>query len=307
MLKFLLSRLAQTAVTLLIVSIVVFALSHASGNPLYLLLPPSAGQADFAAVSEQYGLDKPLVQQYFIYMNKLLHFDLGRSIINGQPVKEIITQALPYSLRLAGFALALALAMGIPLGVLGGIKRGTRWDTLAQTTAVLGQAMPSFWLGLMLIIVFAVNLRVLPVAEAGGFRHYILPGFTLGLILSANVMRLLRTSLIEVLDLEFIRMLRVKGVPERTIIWKHAVRNAIVPVVSFAGMYLIILVTNAVVVETVFAWPGFGRLAYTAVLNNDFPLIQGIVLIGATLYIASSLMTDVLYSIVDPRIRLTST
>jgi peptide/nickel transport system permease protein len=218
-------------------------------------------------------------------------------------VRELIGERLPNSLRLAAFAMAVSLTMAFPLGVMAAVKKGTGIDRAAQVVGVLGQSLPTFWVAIVLVEFVAGRLQWLPAGGAGGFASYVLPGFTLGWFVVAGMMRLLRSGMLEVLDSEYVKLARVKGVAERRVIWLHALKNALIPVVTFAGIYFAILLTTAIVVETVFAWPGLGRLAYDGITSRDFPVIQAVVLTAAAIVAAVNLAVDCLYAVIDPRIR----
>ena len=225
------------------------------------------------------------------------------SIRARRPVIELIGDRLPNSLKLAGFSLAVSLALAFPLGIMAAVRKGTALDRFAQVVSVLGQSLPTFWVGIVLIEVVAGRLQWFPAGEAGGFSHYVLPGFTLGWFVVAGLMRLLRSGMLEVLDSDYVKMARIKGVAERRVIWRHALKNALIPVITFAGIYFAILVTTAIVVETVFAWPGMGRLTFEAIAGRDFPVIQAVVLVTAVIVAGVNLCVDCLYALIDPRIR----
>lgn len=301
--RFALTRALQSLVALAILSVVVFVLARATGDPLQLILPANATEEDFANARQYLGLDQPLVGQYFRFVGNAVRGDFGTSLRARRPVLELIADRLPASLKLAAFSMAVSLAVAFPLGVMAAVRKDTALDRLAQVVAVLGQSLPTFWVGIILIEVVAGRLQWLPAGEAGGLAHYILPGFTLGWFVVAGLMRLLRSGMLEVLDSDYVKMARIKGVAERRVIWRHALKNALIPVVTFAGIYFAILVTTAIVVETVFAWPGLGRLAYEAISGRDFPVIQAVVLLTAVIVAAVNLGVDCLYALIDPRIR----
>jgi peptide/nickel transport system permease protein len=301
--RFVLSRLLQSLVTLAILSVVVFALARTTGDPLHLILPMSATPEDYANARQYLGLDRPYLQQYLSFVGKAVTGDFGTSIRARRPVGELIAQRLPNSLRLAAFAMAVSLAMAFPLGVMAAVKKGTGIDRTAQVVSVLGQSLPTFWVAIVLVEFVAGRLQWLPAGGAGGFASYVLPGFTLGWFVVAGMMRLLRSSMLEVLDSEYVKLARVKGVAERRVVWLHALKNALIPVVTFAGIYFAILLTTAIVVETVFAWPGLGRLAYDGITSRDFPVIQAVVLTAAVIVAVVNLTVDCLYAVIDPRIR----
>ena len=304
MIRFVLARFLQSLVALAILSVVVFILARATGDPLHLILPMSATQEDYAEARRYLGLDRPYVEQYLSFVGKAVRGDFGTSLRARKPVIELIRERLPNSLKLAVFAMGISLAMAFPLGVMAAVKKGTGIDRAAQVIAVLGQSLPTFWLAIILVEFVSGRLQWLPAAgNDAGFASYILPGFTLGWFVVAGMMRLLRSSMLEVLDSDYVKLARVKGVAERRVVWLHALKNALIPVVTFAGVYFAILVTTAIVVETVFAWPGLGRLAYEGISSRDFPVIQAVVLTTAAIVAVISLCVDCLYAVIDPRIR----
>jgi ABC-type dipeptide/oligopeptide/nickel transport system permease component len=301
--RYIVMRFLQSLLALIILSLLVFMLARATGDPLHLILPMQASEEDYANARRLLGLDKPLPVQYWIFISKAMQGDFGISLRARKPVKELLFERLPNSIKLAGFSLAVSLVVAFPLGVVSAVKKGTKIDTMANVIAVLGQSLPAFWVGILLIEVVAGRWQILPAGGTGGLTHYILPGFTLGWFVVAGIMRLLRSSMLDVLDSEFVKMARVKGVPERWVVWKHALRNALIPVVTFGAIYFAIIVTTAIVVETVFAWPGMGRLTYEAITSRDFPVIQAVVLTTAVIVIFVNLGVDILYAYLDPRIR----
>ncbi len=301
--RYLLVRVVQSIITLFAISIIVFLASRASGDPVVLMAPPDATQQDIGILRKSLGLDKSLPEQYWVFLSNAAHGNLGESIRGKQPVLELIGQRWPNSLKLGLVAISMSLTVAFVLGVTAAAQRGTWLDGGVKLLAVVGQSMPSFLVAIILINVFSVQLKLLPAAEMGGPVHFILPAFCLGLFGIAGTMRLLRSSMLNVLDSEFVKLARIKGVPERWVIWKHALRNALIPVLTSAGMQFATVITSAVIVETVFAWPGLGRLTYEAVMNRDFPVIQGTVLVVAIVVVTVNLLVDVLYAYVDPRIR----
>jgi peptide/nickel transport system permease protein len=296
-------RFLQSLLALVILSVLIFLLAHATGDPLMLILPMQASEEDYANARRILGLDKPFPVQYGIFIANALRGNFGTSLRARKPVKELLLERLPNSVKLAGFSLTVSLVVAFPLGILSAVKKGTRIDTAANVIAVLGQSLPAFWVGILLIELVAGRWQILPAVGTGGLSHYILPGFTLGWFVVAGIMRLLRSSMLDVLDSEFVKMARVKGVAERWVVWKHALRNALIPVVTFGAIYFAIIVTTAIVVETVFAWPGMGRLTYEAITSRDFPVIQAVVLTTAVIVIFVNLGVDILYAYLDPRIR----
>lgn len=302
--RFIFFRLIQSIVTLLVLSMIIFYLIRMGGDPVLLMLPESATEADYKYMQAKLGLDKPVYEQYVVFMKDALKGDLGKSLRTRRPVLESIEEALPKSIKLVLTSFFIAMLLSIPLGVLAAVKKGTIWDHAARIIAGMGQSMPTFWVGLMLIQLFSVWLRILPSGGMAGWKNYIMPSACLAIFMMAGVIRLLRSSMIEILDQEYIKLARIKGVREPFVVWKHALRNALLSVVSFGGMYIAIMVTGAILVETVFTWPGFGRLAYSAIVGQDFPLIQGIVLTAAAFVMCANLVTDILYGYLDPRIRI---
>ena len=305
MLRFVLARLSQSAITLLLFSVVIFGLDRATGDPLTLVLPMVATEEDFANARRYLGLDRPLYAQYVTFVGRAATGDFGTSIRSRRPVVELLRERLPNSLALAAFSMAVSLLIAFPLGVLAAVRRGTALDSGAKVLATLGQSLPTFWVGIVLIEVVAGRLQWLPAGGSGSLAHYILPGFTLGWFVVAGLMRLLRSAMLEVLDAEYVTTARAKGASEVSVVWRHALRNALIPVVTFAGVYFAILVTSAIVVETVFAWPGMGRLAYEAITGRDFPVIQAVVLVTAAIVVTANFAVDLLYAVIDPRIGLT--
>jgi len=303
LIRFVLARLLQSLVALAILSVVVFILARATGDPLQLILPMSATPEDYAEARQYLGLDRPYVEQYLSFVGRAITGDFGMSLRARKPVSELIRERLPNSLSLAAFAMTISMAIAFPLGVLAAVKKGTGLDRTAQVIAVLGQSLPTFWVSIVLVEFVAGRLQWLPAGGNDGFTSYILPGFTLGWFVVAGMMRLLRSAMLEVLDSEYVKLARVKGVVEHNVVWRHALKNALIPVVTFAGIYFSILVTTAIVVETVFAWPGIGRLAYEGISSRDFPVIQAVVLTTAAIVAVVNLGVDCLYAIIDPRIR----
>lgn len=298
-------RFGETLIVLLLMSIVVFTLSRLTGDPVSLLLSDYASDEDRARVTAELGLDKPVLSQYMSFLSKALQGDFGQSLMGDQrPAIDMVLERLPASLQLAGIAFVFSLCLGIPLGVIAAVKHGTVWDGLARLVALLGQSVPAFWLGLVLMIFFSVKLRWLPTSGYGGWEYFVLPALTLGLFTASAVTRLIRNTMIDVLTSDYIKLARLKGLSESKVIWKHALRNSLIPMITFMGTFLATMITGAVVVETVFSWPGIGRLAFEAILNRDFPLIQAVVLMMTTLFIVINLVVDLSYALIDPRIRL---
>lgn len=301
--RYIVMRLGQSLIALLILSMIIFALGRVSGDPVILLLPPDATQEAEDILRRSLGLDQSWPVQYWKFISNAVRFDFGDSIKAKRPVMDLIGPKIGNSLRLGLTAMVITLAIGIPLGVLAAVKRDTFFDGGAKLIAVLGQSLPQFWVGIMLIQLFTVQLDLLPAAGTGGITHYIMPAFTLGWWVAAAIMRLLRSSMLEALDGEYIKMARIKGLPEWKIVWKHTFKNALIPVLTFAGTYLATFITGAILVETVFAWPGLGRLVYDSIIWRDFPVLQSLVLMIAAAVITVNLAVDIAYAYIDPRIR----
>jgi peptide/nickel transport system permease protein len=305
MLSFLLRRILRSLLTLAILSVVVFALARFSGDPLTLILPMEATSQDRENARHELGLDRPLVVQYGLFVDRALHGDFGMSLFHRRPVNELLGERLPNSLKLAVFAILVAILLSVPLGLIAAIRKDTIYDRAAQLLATFGQSLPSFWVGIILIEFLSGRLGWFPPGDTGGLSHYILPGFTLGWFVAAGMMRLIRSGMIDALDAEYVKLARIKGVPEYRVICVHALKNALIPVVTFMTVYFTILVTTAIVVETVFAWPGMGRLAYEGITARDFPVVQAVVLVTAMIVAVVNLSVDCLYGLIDPRIRHT--
>lgn len=305
MVGFIVRRCGQAAVTLLILSVVAFAMGRATGDPRDLLLPPAATEEDYELLGRELGLDEPLLVQYGVYLRNALIGDLGRSLRTRGPVVSLLGERMAASAQLGVAALTIAVVSGVLLGVASARRRDTPIDVLVKFLALFGQSAPAFWVGMLLIQLFAVQLRWFPSGTyQGGVQYLVLPALTLSLFGVAGIARLMRSSMLDVLDSEYIKYARIKGLPESTVVWKHAVRNALLPVVGFGGVLLANIVTQAIVVETVFAWPGIGQLTYSAVLNRDFPVVQGVVLLAGAFAIVVNTVVDIIYGYLDPRIRM---
>ncbi|MBM3217146.1 MAG: ABC transporter permease [Candidatus Rokubacteria bacterium] len=301
--RFILRRFFQSLVVLLVVAVVVFALARVTGNAADLLLPEDAGREDREHLLKALGLDRPMHEQLARFLKGALSGDLGMSIRYRKPAVEVFFERLPNTLTLVPIALLSAIVISIPLGLLAAVYRGTIIDRVSGAIAVLGIATPSFWLGIVLIYIFSIQLGWLPSARMGGPAHYILPTITLAAFLVAGMMRLVRSSVLEVLNSEFVKLARIKGLSQTVVIWKHCLRNALIPVVTLFGVFFALLVTGAIVTETVFAWPGVGRLTYEAVIFRDYPLLQAVILLKAMIVLGVNLAVDILYAYLDPRVR----
>jgi len=275
-----------------------------TGDPALLMLPPDAGADALEDIRHSMGLDKPLVAQYGLFIRDYATGSFGDSLRSKTPVSDLIKDRLPNSLKLVGAAAVIVLLISIPLGVLSAVYKGTWIDTLATGFAVLGQAIPVFWLGILMIQLFTVKLGWLPSSGMGGLDHYVMPAFALGFFTVAAIQRLLRSSMLEAMDSEYIKLARIKGLSEFRVVWKHALRNSLISVITLGGIYIAILITLGILVEVVFAWPGMGRLMFQGIVFRDFPVVQAVVLISAGIVIFSSLVVDIAYAYLDPRIRL---
>ncbi|MGD9614751.1 MAG: ABC transporter permease, partial [Alphaproteobacteria bacterium] len=302
--RFILRRTAYSLLSLFLLSVTIFFFVRVTGDPAVLLVEPGASQADIAAIHKQFGLDRPLAVQYWKFMTSLFQGDLGKSFYYQTPVMQLYLDRLPNSLLLASVAMALSLLIGIPAGILASVQVGRFWDGFGKLFTLLGLSLPSFLVGLLLILVFSVYLGWLPSSGAGTPLHLIMPAFALGWYFAASHMRLTRSSMLEVLGSEYIKLARLKGLPQFMVITKHAFKNALIPVLTLAGINLVIMVNVAVVVETVFAWPGIGRLLYEGITFRDFPIVQGVVILGGAMIVMVNLVVVILYAIIDPRIRL---
>jgi ABC-type dipeptide/oligopeptide/nickel transport system permease component len=303
MTRFIIIRLIQAVLTLIIISMVVFALARASGDPVMLMAPAQASLEDIEALRQYLGLDKSIPEQYWIFLKNVAKGDLGESIRTRRPVATIIGERLPYTIQLGLSAIVIGIATSLILGVTAACNRGTWRDSLVKFIAILGQALPSFWVAIVAIQIFAVSLDWLPTSGTGGPDHYIMPILTMSFFMLPIMTRLLRSSMLEVLDSDYVRLARIKGLSEVWVVWKHALRNAIIPLLTAAGITFATIVTGAVIIETVFSWPGIGRLIAEAVIARDFPVTQAVVLLVAVVVLGVNLVVDILYAYVDPRIR----
>jgi len=301
---FFLKRALQAFVAVLGVITLIFFLQRLAGDPVLLLVPQNATQADIEAMRSSLGFDRPLAVQYFDYLTGLIMFDFGRSYVQNVPVWTLILSRLPYTLMLAGGALLVAFGVGIPLGVAMAIRRGKPEAKAMMGFVLAGQSMPTFWSAILMIIVFAVWLGWLPPSGARSWSSLIMPSIALGLLSMATFARVARTAVLDELEKDYVRTGHAKGLPMHRIVARHLLRNAAIPVVTVAALEIANLLAGAVIVETVFAWPGLGQLTVQAINARDFMLVQGVVLLGAVTAIVLNLVADLLYSIIDPRIRL---
>jgi peptide/nickel transport system permease protein len=302
--RFIAIRFLQSLLALFVMSIIVFGLARLSGNPLDVMLPIEALPEDYARLEQHWGLDKPLLTQYAVFIQKAVQGDFGDSLkYQGKSAMGLVVERLPATLELAGVALLVSVIIALPIGVLAAVAKGTKWDSAAKVIALLGQSLPAFWLGIVLMWIFAVKLDWLPASGRGSIRHMILPAIALGWFQVAVIMRLVRSSMLEVLDSEFVKLTRVKGIPEWKVVWKHCLRNASIAPITVFAIIAGSLLTGSVVTETVFTWPGVGLLVVDAVRSRDFQVVQAVVIMFAFIFILCNLLVDVLYAYLDPRIR----
>lgn len=298
-------RLFQAIAVCLAISMISFFLLFLNSDPALLLLPPEAEIEDIQIFKKSMGLDRPVLIQYLGFLKKIiLHGDFGDSFVSKIPALTLMMERIPATLKLSLFAVFLANVFAIPMGIISAVKRYTLIDNLITFLALVGQAMPLYWFGIMLIIIFGVFLGWLPISGSGSFAHMILPAITLGAWLLPVNMRLVRSGMLDVLNQDYIRTARAKGLFERTVMIKHAFKNAMVPMVTVTGMQLSLLLGGAVVTETVFAWPGLGRLAVESIRMGDYPVVQAIVVFFALCVVIGNLLADILTAFIDPRIRL---
>jgi peptide/nickel transport system permease protein len=301
---YLLRRLVQSALTLLGVSVFVFVILRVlPGDPAKMLLPEGAPQSAIEELNRQLGLREPLHLQYGLFLQSVFRGDFGQSFQYRAPALQVVVERLPATIQLTLAAMILTMSVGVSIGIVAAVRRGTRYDYAGTMLAVLGQSLPNFWLGIMLILLFGVALRWLPTSGFEGFRHLILPAVTLAAFPTALVARLTRSSMLEILNLDFIRTGRAKGLGEGTVVLRHALRNAAIPVLTVIGLQIGTLLGGAVITESVFAWPGMGKLIVDAIFFRDFPVVQTVLILSATVFVVINLVVDLLYTIIDPRIR----
>jgi peptide/nickel transport system permease protein len=304
--KFIVKRLGLALVTLFLLSLTIFLAMRVTGDPAVLLAEPGASAADLDAIRQQFGLDQPLWTQYVSFIAHLVRGDFGQSFYYRTDVFELYLSRLPASLLLACAAMSFSLIIGIPTGIIAAVRVNQWWDSAGKIFALLGLSMPSFWVGLIMILFFSVYLGWLPSSGSGTVLHLVMPSIALGWVFAAAHMRLMRSSMLDVLGSEYVKLARLKGLPEALVISKHALKNALIPVLTLAGINLVIMVNVAIVVETVFAWPGVGRLLFEGIAFRDFPIVQATVLLGGVMIIVVNLVVDILYAVIDPRIRYES-
>jgi len=301
--KYIFRRLIRALITVLGVSVIVFSLVHISGDPVALLLPPEATREEMEEIRNTLGFNEPLYVQYWIFLSKAVQGDFGESIRWQRPCMELFLERFPNTLLLGTTSMIWALLIGLSVGLLSAVYVGRWFDNFGKIIALLGQALPVFWLGLMLMVLFAEILGWLPTSGIGRPQHLVLPSLTLGALFAAAITRLTRSTMLDVLDSEYIKMARIVGVRGTTVVIKQAFKNAMIPVLTMAALNFIVLINGTVITETIFTWPGVGRLIVEAIFARDYPVVQTIVLIASSLFVFTNLLVDILYAYIDPRIR----
>ena len=302
--RFLAVRFLQALVALLAITLIVFGLTHLTGSPVDALLPDDASQEQIETLTRHWGLDRPLHEQYLAFLGNAAQGDFGASLKwRGYTAMEVVLQRLPATLKLGGLSVLLSVVIAIPLGVIAATHRGTTVDKSANVVALLGQSLPQFWLGIMLIWIFAVGLGWFPTSGQGGLRHMILPAVAMASFQIAALTRLTRSAMLDALRSEYVKLARLKGVSEFKIVWKHALRNAAIAPLTYFGLLAGSLLTGSVVIESVFSWPGTGLLSIEAIRGRDYPVVQAVVILFAVVFLLINYVVDALYALVDPRIR----
>lgn len=304
MLSYVLKRLSHTLLVIVGISIVSFVFLQLSGDPVGLMLPQDATSQQIEDLRHKLGLDDPVVVQYLRFVGNALRGDLGRSLFSNEPVAALILERLPATVELAFFSMAFALVIALPIGIVSALKRDTLIDTASMVLALFGLSMPHFWLGIMMIMLFSVQLGWLPTSGRGSFAQIIMPAAAMGISMVALFARLTRSTLLEVLGQDYVRTARAKGLPEYIVIGKHALKNAMIPLVTMIGMEFGLLLGGAVIIETVFAWPGVGRLIVQAIMDRDYPVVQGAVMLLSMIFVIVNLLVDLAYGWLDPDVSL---
>jgi peptide/nickel transport system permease protein len=303
--QFVMRRTLYAAITMLILSLTIFVVVRLTGDPVTLMAEPGAQEADLVRIRAEWGLDQSWPVQYLAFVRNIATGDLGQSFNYEMPVTTLYFQRLPNSLELAIAATLISFVIGIPAGILSAVKVNSAWDHAGKTIALLGLSIPGFWLGLVMILVFSVWLEWLPTSGQGGWRNLVMPAVALGWYFAASLLRLTRSSMLDVMRSEYIKLARLKGLPAIVVIAVHAFKNALIPVLTLAGINLVVMLNAAVIIEVIFAWPGIGRLLYEGIFQRDFPLVQGVVMEAGIMIVMINLVVDILYAYIDPRIRLT--
>jgi len=305
MARFIVRRCLYAVVTLFILSLTIFSVVRLTGDPVTLMAEPGAQEEDLARVRAEWGLDQPWPVQYVTFVKNIFTGEFGKSFNYEMPVSTLYFQRLPNSLELALAATLISFVVGIPAGIVSAVRVNTPWDNFGKIVALLGLSIPGFWLGLVMILVFSVWLGWLPTSGQGDWRNLVMPAVALGWYFAASLLRLTRSSMLEVMRSEYIKLARLKGLPGYVVVAVHAFKNALIPVLTLAGINLVIMLNAAVIIEVIFAWPGIGRLLFEGIFQRDFPLVQGVVMAAGIMVVAINLLIDILYAAIDPRIRLT--
>ena len=298
-------RILYSVVTLVILATTIFVLVRLTGDPAFLLAPDGASADELQAIREEIGTDQSLPAQFGSFLADLVRGDFGTSFQTGQPVRDLYFDRLPNSLLLVSAALAFALIVGIPAGIVSAVYNGRWMDTVSKVVALTGMAIPGFILAFAMMFVFAVKLRWLPVFGIGGWRNLVMPAIAVGWYFAASTLRLVRSSMLEILDADYVKLARLKGVTERKVVLKHAFKNALIPLITLTGVNFVVMINVATVIELVFTWPGLGSLLIEGIRNRDFPLVQGVTIMAGIMIVFANFVIDMIYAWVDPRIRLT--
>lgn len=301
--RYILKRIGQALITIVGISMIVFLLTHLTGDPVALMAPQSATKEDLEKIRIDYGFDKPIYVQYWKYVSGVIQGDFGKSIRGNMPAIEMFWDRFPNTLKLAIASMGFALLFGIPIGIYSSVTVGRKFDNFGKIFALMGQAMPNFYVGILLIILFSTQFRILPTSGMGDWRNYLMPAFTLGWYTMAALTRLSRSAMLDVLDAEYLKMARIKGVAEYKVILKHAFKNAAAPVITISALQFVALMNGTMIIETVFNWPGLGRLVVESIFGRDYPVVQMCVLISSSFFVFANLIVDILYAYLDPRIR----
>ncbi len=301
--RYILKRIGQALITIIGISMIVFLLTHLTGDPVALMAPQSATREDLEKIRIDYGFDKPIYVQYWKYVSGVVQGDFGKSIRGNIPAIEMFWDRFPNTLKLAIASMGFALIFGVPIGIYSSVQVGRKFDNFGKIFALMGQALPGFWVGILLIILFSTMFRILPTSGMGDWRNYLMPAFTLGWGTMAILTRLSRSAMLDVLDAEYLKMARIKGVAEYKVILKHAFKNAAAPVVTVSALQFVTLMNGTMIIETVFNWPGLGRLVVESIFGRDYPVVQMCVLISSSFFVFANLIVDILYAYLDPRIR----
>lgn len=304
MFRYIVKRLAQSVVAIIGITLVVFIVLHLSGDPVELLVPPSASRADMDRLREEMGFNDPLLVQYGRFLKGIAKGDFGMSYNYNEPALDVVMERIPATVRLTAVALAISLLLGIPAGIISAIKRNSRLDAFIRSLALLGQCLPAFWLGIMLIMLFSVKLKLLPTSGDDSWKSIIMPAFTMGVYTAATITRLLRSNMIEVMNKEYIDTAKAKGLEKRSVVMKHAFKNAFSSIMTVLGLQVASLLGGSAIVETVFAWPGIGRLAVQSITNSDFYVVETIVFMMAVAFVLINFIVDILYGVINPRIKV---